>query len=85
MHNAQLAISYAEQEQIAEFAAPELEVARERLSAAHSEVAMGEMLLAERLAEQASAEAELALARERLAVAQSASYELFNSNMGEQQ
>ncbi|WAC44457.1 DUF4398 domain-containing protein [Pseudomonas sp. SL4(2022)] len=60
---AQSAISNAEQARVADYASPELGIAREKLAAANSAVQREEMLLAERLADQARVEAELALAR----------------------
>jgi hypothetical protein len=60
---AESAISNAEQARVADYASPELGVAREKLTAANAAVQREEMLLAERLADQSRVEAELALAK----------------------
>lgn len=60
---AETAISNAEQARIADYASPELGVAREKLTAARAAVEKEEMGLAQRLAEQSRAEAELASAK----------------------
>ena len=59
---AKTAISNAEQARVADYASPQLAVAREKLASANLAVQREEMLLAERLAEQSRVEAELALA-----------------------
>lgn len=59
---AKTAISNAEQARVADYASPQLGVAREKLASANLAVQREEMLLAERLAEQSRVEAELALA-----------------------
>lgn len=60
---AETAISNAEQARIADYASPELGVAREKLTAARAAAQREEMTLAQRLAEQSRAEAELASAK----------------------
>ncbi|MEX0827365.1 MAG: DUF4398 domain-containing protein [Haliea sp.] len=60
---AQLAISGAVQAGVADFASVELNEARAKLAAAQEAVQREEMVLAERLAEEARVSAELALAR----------------------
>ncbi|HEX5841086.1 MAG TPA: DUF4398 domain-containing protein [Pseudomonas sp.] len=57
------AISNAEQARVADYASPELGVARDKLAAAKAAVQREDMLLAERLADQSRVEAELALAK----------------------
>lgn len=57
------AISNAEQARVADYASPELGVARDKLAAAKVAVQREDMLLAERLADQSRVEAELALAK----------------------
>lgn len=60
---AELAIANAEQARVADYASPELGAARENLTAARSAVQAEEMVLAERLAEQSQANAQLATAK----------------------
>ncbi len=60
---AESAISNAEQARVADYASPELGIARAKLTAANAAVQREEMLMAERLADQARVEAELALAK----------------------
>lgn len=57
------AIATAEQARVADYASQELSEAREKLAAAHEAVQQGNMVLAQRLAEQSRVNAELALAR----------------------
>jgi hypothetical protein len=64
---AESAISRAEQARVADYASPELGVARDKLTAANAAVLREEMILAHRLAEQARVEAELALAKSQAA------------------
>ena len=66
---AESAISHAEQARVADYASPELGIAREKLTAANAAVQREEMLLAERLADQSRVEAELALAKSQAAKA----------------
>jgi hypothetical protein len=67
---AESAIKNAEQARVADYASPELGVARTKLTAANAAVLREEMLLAERLAQQARVEAELALAKSQATKAQ---------------
>lgn len=67
---AESAIKNAEQARVADYASPELGVARTKLTAANAAVEREEMLLAERLAQQARVEAELALAKSQATKAQ---------------
>ncbi len=67
---AELAIQNAERERVADYASPELGSARDKLSAARTAVANEKMVAAERLAEQARADAELATAKAAAAKAQ---------------
>lgn len=66
---AELAIAGAEQARVADYAAPELGDAREKLTAAHAAVQAEKMDLARRLAEQSRVDAELAMARAEAAKA----------------
>ena len=66
---AEQAISNAEQARVADYASPELSAARQNLAAAHTAVKDEKMTLAERLAEQAKADAELATAKSAAAKA----------------
>ncbi|MGV8837888.1 DUF4398 domain-containing protein [Cellvibrio sp.] len=76
---AELAIATAEQARVADYASPELGEAREKLTAARAAVAKEEMTTAERLAEQARADAELATAKADAAKAQAINDELGKS------
>ena len=76
---AETAISNAEQARIADYASPELGVAREKLTAARAAVEKEEMDLAQRLAEQSRAEAELASAKAEAAKAKAVNDEMRKS------
>jgi hypothetical protein len=73
---AELAISNAEKARVADYASPELGEARESLTAARSAVQQENMVLAERLAEQSQASAQLATAK-----AESARAKVVNDEM----
>lgn len=73
---AELAIANAEQARVADYASPELGLARDKLTAAREAVAKEEMVSAARLAEQARADAELATAKAEAAKAQEVNDEL---------
>jgi len=60
---AEMAITTAEQARVADYAAPELGEARQKLAAANAAVQAKNMTQAQRLAEQARVDAELAVAR----------------------
>lgn len=66
---AEQSISSAERDRVAQYAAPELSEAREKLAAAHAAVGEKQMIQALRLAEQARADAELASAKAEVAKA----------------
>lgn len=76
---AESAISHAEQARVADYASPELGIAREKLTAANAAVQREEMLLAERLADQSRVEAELALAKSQAAKAKVVNDEMLKS------
>lgn len=76
---AESAISHAEQARVADYASPELGVAREKLTAANAAVQREDMLLAERLADQSRVEAELALAKSQAAKAKVVNDEMLKS------
>jgi hypothetical protein len=76
---AESAISRAEQARVADYASPELGVARDKLTAANAAVLREEMILAHRLAEQARVEAELALARSQATKAKVVNDEMVKS------
>ncbi|MWV17380.1 DUF4398 domain-containing protein [Pseudomonas sp. L-22-4S-12] len=76
---AESAISNAEQARVADYASPELGVAREKLAAANAAVQQEQMLLAEHLAEQSRVEAELALAKSQAARAKMVNDEMLKS------
>ncbi len=73
---AELAIATAEQARVADYTSPELGEARDKLTAARTAVAKEEMTSATRLAEQAKADAELAVAKTEVAKAQAVNDEL---------
>ena len=60
---AEMAITTAEQARVADYASPELGEARQKLAAARNAAQEKKMVLAERLAEQARLDAELAVAK----------------------
>ena len=66
---AEQAIASAERARVADYASVELSVARDKLSAAHSAVQENKMIQAQRLAQEARANAELASARAEVAKA----------------
>lgn len=66
---AEQAIASAERARVADYASVELSVSRDKLSAAHNAVLEENMVEAQRLAQQARADAELASARAELAKA----------------
>lgn len=76
---AELAIATAEQARVADYAAPALGEARDKLTAARVAVAEEKMVKAARLAEQSKADAELATAKAQAAKAQEVNEELGNS------
>jgi hypothetical protein len=73
---AELAIATAEQARVADYASPELGLARDKLTAAREAVIKEEMVSAARLAEQARADAELASAKAEAAKAHEVNDEL---------
>jgi hypothetical protein len=66
---AEQAIGHAEQARVADYASPELQEAREKLTAARNAIRKEDMTLAKRMAEQSRVEAELALAKAEAAKA----------------
>jgi hypothetical protein len=64
---AELAIANAERERVADYAAPELGDARDKLTAARAAINDENMVLAQRLAEQSRVGAELAIAKAEVA------------------
>lgn len=76
MQAAELAISNAEQARVADYASPELGEAREKLSAARDAIHQEKMVEAERLAEQARVNAELATAKSAVAKANTVNDEM---------
>lgn len=77
---AELAIANAEQARVADYAAPELGEARDKLTEARVAVAKKDMLRAARLAEKSRADAELATAKAQAAKAQEVNDQL-NKNI----
>jgi hypothetical protein len=73
---AELAIANAEQARVADYASPELGTARDKLTAARTAVAKEEMVSAERLAQQAKVDADLATAKAEAAKAQEVNDEM---------
>lgn len=76
---AQSAIESAEQARVADYAAPELGEARDKLNAANAAVQLKEMDIARRYAEQAQADAQLALARSQATKARLVNEEMLKS------
>src|SRR5690606_18921256 len=76
---AELAITRAEQVRVADFATPELNQAREKLTAARSAVEQEDMPFAKRLADESRVSAELALAKTEMRKAQAVNVEMQNS------
>ena len=69
LHAAEVAIANAEQARVADYASPELVEARTKLVSARDAVTQEHMVLAQRLAEQSRADAELASAKTEAAKA----------------
>ena len=76
---ADLAIVNAERARVADYASPELGQAREKLTAARAAVEAEKMVLAQRLAEQSRADAELATAKVEVAKATAVNQEMVKS------
>ena len=76
---AELAITNAERARVADFAAPELGDARDKLAAARAAVNEENMVLAERLAEQSRVGAELAIAKAEVGKTQTVNDEMKKS------
>lgn len=76
---AELAITNAERARVADFAAPELGDARDKLAAARAAVNEENMVLAERLAEQSRVGAELAIAKAEVGKTQAVNDEMKKS------
>ena len=76
---AESAIGNAEQARVADYASPELGMAREKLAAANAAVQDEQMLLAEHLADESRVEAELALAKSQAARAKVVNDEMLKS------
>ncbi|MEY4641390.1 MAG: hypothetical protein RLZZ227_1384 [Pseudomonadota bacterium] len=76
---AELAITGAEQAGVADYAAPELNQAREKLASARSAVVQEDMVLAMRLAEESKVEADLASANAEMLKAKAVNDEMQDS------
>lgn len=79
LNAAEQAIATAEKARVADYASPELGQAREKLAAANLAVEKEEMVVAQRLAEQSRADAELALAKSEAAKAKTVNDEMKTS------
>ena len=77
---AEVAIANAEQARVADYASPELAEARQKLGDARLAVQKEQMVSAERLAQQAKVDAELATAKASAAKAKAVNEELQKSN-----
>ncbi len=77
---AKIAISNAEKAEAGQYAAGQLAEARDRLSSANSAVAANQMIVAERLANESRAEAELASAATAQVKAQAVNAQMQRSN-----
>jgi hypothetical protein len=76
---AELAITNAEQAGVAEYSAPQLNQAREKLASARTAVQQEEMVLAARLADESKVEADLASANTEMLKAQAVNAEMQDS------
>jgi putative cell wall-binding protein len=76
---AELAIKNADQARVADYASPELTMAREKLTAARTAVEKEDMVIAQRLAEQSRVDAELATAKASVAKEQAINDEMKKS------
>lgn len=79
MLKAERTIARAEQDRVGQYAASELAEARQKLQAARSALLLRDVVNADRYAEQASLDAELAVARADLAKANRVNEEMTNS------
>ncbi len=79
LHAAEVAIANAEQARVADYASPELAEARTKLTDARDAVTKEQMVLAQHLAEQSRASAELASAKNDAAKARSVNDEMKKS------
>ena len=77
---AELAITHAEQARVADYASTELTEARSKLADARSEVQLKHMMKAQRLAEQARVDADLASAKAEVAKAKTVNDDMQKSN-----
>lgn len=82
---AESAIKRAEEARVADYASPELKSAREKLVAAREAVTREDMVLAERLADQARLDAEVATAKTEAAKAKANIAEMKKANSAIQQ
>src|SRR5690349_8825386 len=76
---AELAIKNADEARVADYSSPELTSAREKLTSARNAVERKEMVIAQRLADQSRAEAELATAKASVAKEQAVNDEMQKS------
>src|SRR6187551_2685090 len=76
---AELAITNAEQARVADYASPDLNQAREKLAAARTAVVSEEMVLAQQLADESRASAELASAKAEMIKAKAVNDEMQQS------
>lgn len=79
MQAAELAISHAEQQQVAEYSSPELTEARQKLMDAQRSITKKDMVSARRLAEQSQVDADLASARAGAVKAKTVNDEMLKS------
>jgi hypothetical protein len=76
---AELAIKNADQARVADYSSPELTMARDKLTAARTAVEKEDMVVAQQLAEQSRADAELATAKASVAKEQATNDEIKKS------
>ena len=76
---AELAIKNADQARVADYSSPELTMARDKLTAARTAVEKEDMVVAQQLAEQSRADAELATAKAAVAKEQATNDEIKKS------
>jgi hypothetical protein len=81
LQSAEQAIAAAEQARVADYASPELSEARDKLAASHVAIQQDEMVLAQRLADEARVDAQLATAKADAARAQVVNDDMQKSNV----
>lgn len=81
LHAAEQAIATAEQARVADYASPELSEARDKLAASRAAIQQKNMVLAQRLADESRADAQLASAKAEAAKAKVVNDDMQKSNV----